>query len=177
MNKLSSLMERHGLKKLSIDEGKKDSWHYTSREMIDRQHSVSLDGRLKIVLYYGVLGLLILFCATGIFQFFYMEQKENLRQNALMDIIGTEIEGQKRALRIKYSLFAAAVMSISMIIEVWLLSLQFSEASRYQSIEKSFPVAFMIGECAFVAMFFVVMYLMGKRAIKKNDVSKSLRCE
>lgn len=177
LNKLSPLMERHGLKKLSIDEGKKDSWHYTSREMIDRQYSVSLDGRLKIVLYYGVLGLLVLFCFTGLFQFFYMEQKENLRQNALMEIIGTEIEGQERALRIKYSLFAVSVTSTGMIIEAWLLSLQFSEASRYQSIERNFPVAFMIGEGAFVAMFFVAMYLIGKRTIKKNDVAKSLRCE
>lgn len=177
LNKLSPIMETYGLKKLSIDEGKKDSWYYTSREIIDRQHSVSLDGKLKIVLYYGVLGLLILFCFTGLFQFFYMEQKENLRRNALMEMIGTEMEGQKRMLRMKYGFFAVSTMIIGIIAEAWILSLQFSEASRYQTLERRFPVAFMAGECVFVVLFFVVMYVIGKRTIKKNDVTKSLRCE
>lgn len=177
LNKLSPIMETYGLKKLSIDEGKKDSWYYTSREMIDRQHSVSLDGKLKIVLYYGILGLLILFCFTGLFQFFYMEQKENLRRNALMEMIGTEMEGQKRMLRMKYGFFAVSTMIIGILAEVWILSLQFSEASRYQTLERRFPVAFMAGECVFVVLFFVVMYVIGKRTIKKNDVTKSLRCE
>lgn len=177
LNKLSPIMETYGLKKLSIDEGKKDSWYYTSREIIDRQHSVSLDGKLKIVLYYGVLGLLILFCFTGLFQFFYMEQKENLRRNALMEMIGTEMEGQKRMLRMKYGFFAVSTMIIGIIAEAWILSLQFSEASRYQTLERRFPVAFMAGECVFVVLFFAVMYVIGKRTIKKNDVTKSLRCE
>lgn len=174
---LSSVMEMYGLKKLSIDEGKMDSWYYTSREMIDRQQAVSLDGRLKIVLYYGILGLLILFCFTGLFQFFYMEQKENLRRNALMEMIGTEMEGQNRMLRMKYSLFALSTMIIGIIAEVWIISLQFSEASRYQTLERRVPVAFIAGECVCVSLFFIVMYVIGKRNIKKVDVTKSLRCE
>lgn len=177
LNQLFPIMETYGLKKLSIDEGKKDSWYYTSREMIDRQHLVSVDGKLKIVLYYGILGLLILFCFTGLFQFFYMEQKENLRRSALLEMIGTEMEGQKQMLRIKYGLFAVSTMIIGIIVEVWLLSLQFSDASRYQTLERRFPVTFLAGECVFVVLFFVVMYVIGKRTIKKNDVTKSLRCE
>lgn len=174
---VSPIFGKYGFRRVSADEGENGTWYYTSKSRIDRKIKVSLEGNLKIILYYGAAALLILFCFTGFFQFFYMDQKEKCRGNALLEMLGMDVGTQEKMLRMEYLAVGAVTAAAGTVGGILVALAEFAQVSKYQIIEARLPYGFLAAEAAAVALFFVLMYWQGVRTIRDNRISEWLRAE
>lgn len=174
---ITPVFGKYGFRRISVDEEGSGTWYYTSKDRIDKKIKVSLEGNLKIIIYYGVMVLLILFCFTGLFQYFYMEQKEKCHMNALLEMLGMDINVQKKMLRIEYVSIGVVTVVSGIIGGVLVTLAEFSQLSKHQMIDARLPYRCLILEAVFVAAFFILMYWQGARTIRGNRVSEWLKAE
>lgn len=174
---IAPVFGKYGFRRISADEEGDGTWYYTSKSRIDKKIKVSMEGNLKIILYYGAAALLILFCFTGLFQFFYMEQKEKCRGSALLEMLGMDVGAQKRMLRTEYLAIGGVTIAAGTVGAVLVSLMEFGQVSKYQMIEARLPYGFLAAEAAAVTLFFVLMYWQGVRTIHGNRVSEWLRDE
>ncbi len=174
---ITPVFVKYGFRRISADEEGDGTWYYTSKSRIDKKIKVSMEGNLKIILYYGAAALLVLFCFTGLFQFFYMEQKEKCRSNALLEMLGMDERAQKKMLGMEYLAIGAVTAAAGTAGAVFVSLAEFGQVSKYQMIEARVPYGFLIAEAVCVALFFVLMYWQGARTIQGNRISEWLKAE
>lgn len=155
----------------------RNTWTFSSRNMIDTKKKSNPVLYFRTVFYYGILLMVIVFVLSGMFQYLIMGLRVRKKEFAVLESLGMTRTTINHMICIENIIPVLIAGVTGIVAGIAAILGQFREAGQYQAVEIRIPFGVILGLVLVLALFLSSVLVVGVHTSKETDLVNVLKNE